>query len=310
MSKQIKGILLAACGASFWGGSGAAAQYLFTNTSITTAWLVAIRLLIAGLLMTGISWMRSSQQVKGILCDRHNLIILFVFAILGMLNSQFTYFLAVAHSNAPTATVIQYLQPVFIIIWLAFREHQWSRRVDFISIIIAIIGTFLLATGGHLGQLALTPAAIFWGITCALAVAMYTLLPRLLLAQFDALTGCGLAILICRIGLLPELLFHPLPALKVSDWGLIVYIIIFGTMFSYSMFLQSMKYISASVTGMLSAFEPLVATILAVDFLGTKLTSATIIGSLLILFTTVLQSIPLKRIKEISLQHFKRNKIK
>ena len=79
MSKQIKGILLAACGASFWGGSGAAAQYLFTNTSITTAWLVAIRLLIAGLLMTEISWMRSPQQVKGILCDRHNLMILFVF---------------------------------------------------------------------------------------------------------------------------------------------------------------------------------------------------------------------------------------
>lgn len=163
MSKQMKGILLAAGGASLWGGSGAAAQYLFEQTSITTPWLVAVRLLLAGIVLTMVSLLKMPQQVRRIVSHRRHLVSLISFTLLGMLNSQLTYFLAVKYSNAPTATVIQYLQPVIIIIWLAIAQRQWPRRIDCISIIIALIGTFLLVTGGHLGTLALTPAAIFWG---------------------------------------------------------------------------------------------------------------------------------------------------
>lgn len=48
MNRQTKGVLLAAGGASLWGGSGAAAQYLFSTTNISTTWLVAVRLITAG----------------------------------------------------------------------------------------------------------------------------------------------------------------------------------------------------------------------------------------------------------------------
>lgn len=74
-------------------------------------------------------------------------------------------------------------------------------------------------------------------------------------------------------------------------------------MFSYTMFLQSIRYISPSATGILSAFEPLVATLLAVTLLGTRLTLAAIVGSLLILFTTVLQAIPIQKITAIMHRH-------
>lgn len=283
----MKGILLAAGGASLWGGSGAAAQYLFEQTSITTPWLVAVRLLLAGIVLTMVSLLKMPQQVRRIVSNRRHLVSLISFALLGMLNSQLTYFLAVKYSNAPTATVIQYLQPVIIIIWLAIAQRQWPRRIDCISIIIALIGTFLLVTGGHLGTLALTPAAIFWGLWCAVAAALYTLLPRPLLTNFDALAVCGLAMLLSGLGMLPEIIIQRLPSLNLLGWILVAYIVVFGTMF-----LQSMRYISPAVTGILSAFEPLVATFLAVTLLGTKLTGAAIIGSVLILLTTMLQSIP------------------
>lgn len=67
-------------------------------------------------------------------------------------------------------------------------------------------------------------------------------------------------------------------------------------MFSYTMFLQSIRYISPSVTGILSAFEPLVATLLAVTLLGTRMTPAAVVGSLLILLTTFLQAIPMQKV--------------
>ena len=196
MSKQTKGILLAASGASLWGISGAAAQYLFSTTTISNTWLVSIRLLVAGVLLTLWSLLKFPHQVKQVISSRFNLKFLVLFAVLGMMNSQLTYFLAIKYSNAPTTTVIQYLQPVFIILWLALANRQWPRRLDCISILIALVGTFFLATGGHLNQLALTPTALFWGIWCAVAAALYTLLPRPLLQKFDALIVCGLAMLI------------------------------------------------------------------------------------------------------------------
>ncbi|MBB1079286.1 EamA family transporter [Limosilactobacillus sp. STM2_1] len=299
MKQQTKGVLLAAGGASLWGGSGAAAQYLFSTTDITTSWLVALRLLTAGILLTSWSLYKQPRQVRSIISHRANFIILLTFALLGMMNSQLTYFLAVKYSNAPTATVIQYLQPVIIIIWLALAQRKRPRRIDYLSIIIALIGTFYLVTGGHIDKLTLTPPALFWGIWCAFAAALYTMLPRPLLQKFDALTVCGLAMLISGIILIPCLLAYHLPTLTGWQWFLIVYIIIGGTMFSYTMFLQSIRYISPAATGILSAFEPLVATFLAITLLGTHLTLAAIIGSLLILFTTFLQAIPLDQIIKI-----------
>lgn len=295
MSNQMKGVLLAAGGASLWGISGAAAQYLFSTTTISNTWLVGLRLLAAGVLLSLWSIIKFPQETKRLVTNKTNLKLLVLFAILGMANSQLTYFLAIKYSNAPTATVIQYLQPVFIILWLALTTRHWPRRIDCFSILIALIGTFFLATGGHFDKLALTPVALFWGVWCAAAAAMYTLLPRPLLNHFDALVVCGFAMLISGILLSPSLILIPAPHLTIWAWMLVAYIVVGGTMFSYTLFLQSIRYISPAATGILSAFEPLVATILAVTLLGTRLTWAAVLGSLLILFTTILQAIPFKK---------------
>ena len=119
MSKQAKGIILAASGAALWGISGAAAQYLFATTNISNTWLVGLRLLGAGVLLTLWCLLKQPHQLRAMVTNRGNLKLLILFAILGMTNSQLSYFLAIKYINAPTATFIKYLQPVFIIIRLA-----------------------------------------------------------------------------------------------------------------------------------------------------------------------------------------------
>ena len=295
MSKQAKGIFLATAGATMWGGSGAAAQYLFHDTTLTTSWLVAVRMLGAGIILTSISICQNPQGVKRLLTQRRSCLQLLGFAIFGTLNSQLTYFLAIRYSNAPTATVIQYLQPVIIIIWLALANRHWPRRIDDISVGLAILGTFLLVTGGHLGSLTLTPTALFWSLWCAAAAPIYTVMPVKLLKEFDTFAVCGLAMLIGGLVMTPELFVTRPPHLTTADWAMVGYVVIFGTMAAYSMFLGSLNFISPTTTGILGAFEPLVATIIAVTFLGTKLTTAMVVGSLLILATTFLQAIPVKK---------------
>ncbi|UUV95558.1 DMT family transporter [Limosilactobacillus fermentum] len=297
MTKKSKGLWMAIIGASFWGGSGAAAQYLFANTSMTAIWLVTVRLLFGGGIMLLIGLARHRDQIKAILSNKRDIAILVIFAFLGNFNSQLTYMLAVQASNASTATVIQYLSPVLIILWLAFRNREWPRRIDVISIIFALVGTFLLVTGGRLDALTITPNALMWGSSAALAASIYTLAPRSLLARYDTITVCGMAMFLGGLCISPNLFLTPVPHFTGLEWLGLIYIVVFGTMMAYTFFLGSVKSISPALTGMLSAFEPLVATFLTVTLLGTKLTSITLLGSFLIIFGILIESIPFKRIK-------------
>lgn len=297
MTKKSKGLWMAIIGASFWGGSGVAAQYLFANTSMTAIWLVTVRLLFGGGIMLLIGLARHRDQIKAILSNKRDIAILVIFAFLGNFNSQLTYMLAVQTSNASTATIIQYLSPVLIILWLAFRNREWPRRIDVISIIFALVGTFLLVTGGRLDALTITPNALMWGSSAALAASIYTLAPRSLLARYDTITVCGMAMFLGGLCISPNLFLTPVPHFTGLEWLDLIYIIVFGTMMAYTFFLGSVKYISPALTGMLSAFEPLVATFLTVTLLGTKLTSITLLGSFLIIFGILIESIPFKRIK-------------
>ncbi|WP_304251920.1 DMT family transporter [Limosilactobacillus gastricus] len=292
MSKQTKGIILAIAGASLWGGSGAAVQYLFTDTNLKTEWIVAIRMLFAGLMLLIWSVGKQRSQLVMILHDHVSWWKIILFALLGVTNSQLSYFFAVKYSNAPTATVLQYLSPILIIIWMALVTKRWPRRIDLISIGLALVGTFYLVTGGNIHSLMLTHQALAWGLWSAVAAALYTLLPRQLMQKYDASVMCGVAMFIGGIILSPILFIEAGPQLNIFDWLLVAYVVIFGTALAYTLFVQSIRYVSPSVTGILSAFEPLVATILAVTLLGTRLTFATTLGSLLIVATTLIQAIP------------------
>lgn len=86
------------------------------------------------------------------------------FALFGMVPSQFSYFMAVKYGNAPTATILQFLGPLFIIIYLAIANWQLPRRIDAISMAVALFGTYLLVTKGQFTSLQLAPPAIFFGV--------------------------------------------------------------------------------------------------------------------------------------------------
>lgn len=49
-----------------------------------------------------------------------------LFSLIGMLFMQYGYFLAIGHSNAATATVLQYLAPVMIVIYVPYDTIKCS----------------------------------------------------------------------------------------------------------------------------------------------------------------------------------------
>ena len=88
---------------------------------------------------------------------------LLIFALIGLFLNQFAYLTAIQETNAGTATVLQYVCPVGILIYSCINNKVAPTLGEIVSIILAIGGTFLIATHGQLDQLSITPTGLFWG---------------------------------------------------------------------------------------------------------------------------------------------------
>ncbi|PWG00781.1 DMT family transporter [Levilactobacillus bambusae] len=291
MSDKAKGILCAMTGPLLFGISGTVAQSLFQNSGVTAPWLVSVRLLGSGILMILFSYFRLGSQLFDVWKNWRTALLLVCLAIFGMLGNQLTYFEAIAHSNAGTATVMQFLAPTLIIIYFAIVNRRWPGRADAVSVVLATIGTFLITTHGQFGSLAISKGGLIWGILTALSGVVYAILPVSLVLQFGSLATTSWCMLIGGVGFN---LYHPVwvgqPRFTLAVDLKVAFIILFGTMFAYLIFMQSLKYVSPTTMSLLDAFEPVSAAILGVLFLGVHMDGVEILGTLLVISTVFVQA--------------------
>ena len=295
---KLKGMSLAIAGPLLWGFSGIVAQFLFTTYQLSPKWLVCVRMFGAGLLLLIFGYGTIGRQIFNPWRQRATALKLVLFSFLGMLPAQLTYFMAIHYSNAATATVLQFLSPVLIILYLALTQWRLPRIADLIAIFCALSGTFLLVTGGHFNHLNISVLGLSWGLLTALSTAIYTLAPRRMLTEFGSVTIVGWAMLLGSFGMLPFVSQTPFAqtALNGLGWLAILFVIIFGTLFAYLFVLKSLEYVAPTVTSLLGAFEPLTSTILTVLFFHIAFGLSALIGTALIIATTLIQAlVPAKK---------------
>jgi drug/metabolite transporter (DMT)-like permease len=289
-----KGMALVLTGAALWGISGTVAQFLFQHQGFSPEWLVVVRLLISGiiLLLLASSSGKDKQGVWGIWKNKQDVTSLLLFSILGMLAVQYTYFAAIKHSNAATATVLQYLGPAMIACYLAFRAKRLPTSKEMMAVVLALLGTFLLVTQGNIQSLSISGLALFWGLASAVALAFYTLKPHKLLQNWGSTVVIGWGML---IGGISFSFIHP-PWRFQGDWSMssffaVAFIVIFGTLIAFYCYLESLKYISATETSLLACIEPLSAAILSVIWLRVSFGLEEWLGTLCILTTIMILSV-------------------
>ncbi|MFO1445221.1 EamA family transporter [Bacillus sp. Bva_UNVM-123] len=287
-----KGIALVLIGAILWGVSGTVAQFLFQQQGFSPEWLVVVRLLLSGFLLLLFAYKYDKQSVWGILQNKYDLISISIFGILGMLAVQYTFFAAINHGNAATATILQYLAPVLIMCYTAFRLKRFPTIFEGLALILAVSGTFLLVTQGSIHTLSISGWALFWGLASAIALAFYTLHPLRLLARWGSTIVVGWGML---IGGVCFSFIHP-PWVFSGEWSLssffaVLFIIAFGTIIAFYCYLESLKYISASEASLIACAEPLTAAIIAILWLHVTFGIAEWIGTFFILSTIAILSI-------------------
>lgn len=289
MNRNFRGTICTMTGAVLWGFSGACGQYLFTNYQVDSGWLTAVRMLTAGVLLTLFIFVKQRARAVGIWKSRRDAAQVVIFAICGLLFCQYAYLTAISYSNAGTATVLQYLGPVLIMILVCLRMRRLPTAREISAVILAVLGTFLLATHGNLSAMVLTKKGLAWGLIAAVSLACYTLLPARIIPKWGSMVVTGYGMLIGGAALACAIRIWEIPVnLDMRGWLAVGGVAIVGTLIAYTLYLQGVGDIGPVKASMLSSIEPVSATLLSVFWLGSSFETIDLIGFVCIMATVFL----------------------
>ena len=295
-SKILRGTLFTVFGGICWGFSAACGQFLFTHYVMDTAWLTSVRMVFAGLLLVLYGIMVSRKSMIAIWNNHNDILRLLIFSIFGLMFCQYAYLLAISYSNAGTATVLQYLFPVFIMLYVCISTHRLPKKIEIISIVLALSGTFILATHGNLRELAITKQGLIWGILAGMSVAFYSIISRSIIEKYGSITVTGYGMLIggvvlCILGRA----WNNIPQLDRNGIIAIFSIVLIGTVFAFTLYFQGVKDIGAVKASMLVSVELISATLFAMIWLHTQFGLFDLAGFVFIAMTVFLLAQKIKK---------------
>ena len=296
-SKMVTGTIVTIAGGILWGVSGVCGQYMFQNKGVTAPWLVSVRLVVAGLLMLCYYFLTDREQTLAIWKSKRDRRDVIIYGLLGMLPCQYAYFQTIEWSNAGTATVIQYLGPALIVIWVCFRTKRMPTLQEITGVILAVIGVFLIATHGNPTSLALSGRALLMGLASAVSVAIYTLEPARLQKKYDTPLILAWGMTIGGVAL--TLISRPWTAKGIQAdtemFAALAFVIVFGTMAGFSLYMTGVKLIGSVKASLYACMEPVSSMILTVLWMKVNFTTPDLIGTLLVIATIIILAIPTKK---------------
>lgn len=291
MSKAFKGTIFTVIAGIAWGLSGTSGQYLMAH-GISALVLTNIRLIIAGLLLVLLSYMKSKEQFLAFLKDQSSLFSLLLFSLFGLFLNQLAYLSAIQETNAGTATVLQYVCPVGILAYTCIKDKVAPTIAEIISMVLAIGGTFLIATHGQLDQLSMTPAGLFWGLFSALTYALYIILPIKLIQKWGSILVIGVGMTISGFVAVPftGIIGARLP-MSFDIFLAFSGIILIGTVFAYTAFLKGASMIGPVKSSLLASIEPISAVFFAFMIMGNIFYPVDFLGMAMILLAVTIISL-------------------
>lgn len=284
--KQWIGMGLAIMGALFWGISGTSVQFLENAKHLNVEWLLEARLLVAGLLTILLAYIQDGIRIFDIFKHPKDFGKLLIFGLLGIALAQYSYFKAIAISGVGVATVLQYVAPTLLIIYLFLRYFKKPTPAEFCCVLLALTGTICIVSQEGLDISTINGDALFWGLISAASICVYTLQPIELLKKYSTTSIVGFAMFIC--GILSLAMFQQIDSEAIWDgmtWLGLFTIIILGTVVSFNAYIEGVRRIGAIQGSILSSLEPISAALFGWALLGNEFTLVGIFGMFCIIAT-------------------------
>lgn len=290
------GFLLTVIASIFWGAMGTAVQHLFlVKSGFSALGLVTLRQLSAGLLFVAIGTILMPRKMWSVFSDHKLLFEIVVSGVLVFL-AHFCFFHSIFYSNAGTAAIFLTLNPLLAGIWLAlFRGRQMSA-VELVCMVLAALGVTLMVTDGDFTGLKFSAMAVVWGLCSAVFATAFSIQPQKPSSKIGVTVVIAWAFL---FGGLIASVFCPPWTLEIN-WNLTVaadfsFIVLFGTVAAFWLYLTGLKYISPVVSGLVVCLEPLSAIVFSMVLLGDILGFWQTVGVVLVLANICLLAIARQR---------------
>ena len=286
---EIIGIILTLLGATLWGVSGTSVQFVGNFRNMNLEWLLTMRLITAGLLTVLYGWIRQGNTIFNVFRNWRDTLGLVIFGVFGMALCQYTYFRSIVIAGAGIATVLQYLAPSMIIIYLLMRYGKRPSTGEIISVILALVGTICLMGNNGFSFESFRSDVLFWGLLSAVGVAVYSVSPVRLLATYGTIPIVGFGMLLS--GLVAAALFHQSHSYAIWDVWTVVgcfNVVFLGTIVSFNAYLEGVKRIGAVSGSILSSIEPISAAFFGWALLGNQFNWVGILGMAMIIATVII----------------------
>ena len=281
------------CAGILWGSIGFFVRKLNglgVDTELTAfmrifcAWIILIPLLTGMSLKSGRNYFKISK--KGLLqC--------FIMGLVTQAFFNLSYSGCINSVGVAMGSVLLYTAPIFVSILsrLLFKEEINARKG--ISLVINLLGCFIMVTGGDLSVLKVSGIGILLGIGAGFFYAMVTILGKFTSDEVDPFTMVFYNFLFGWISL--ALISNPIPKIAaVSD--LHFWLLAFGyglipTVGSYLFYMNGISHdVELSRVPIIASVEPIIATIIGLLVFGENITLVNALGLVIVLFSIVLMN--------------------
>ena len=289
MSKR-SALLETVVGTSFWGLSGTASQTLFELYHFPVLALAFERMMISGLILLAV--------LRPNLPRTRTLIFKVVaIALFGFVGTQVFYLVAIQYTNAPTATLLQFLFLPMVAAYEALTGTlRWSRRWTAI-LCFAALGTVLLIGAFSVSGfgILITPIGLVSGLLAGVCAAYYSLASRKIVREQGPWWLLTWGFIIGGIAT------SPLGILYISNYtvtanslisilALVSFVTIFGTILSFGLYLSGLRRLAASEIAVVASLEPIAAAVASYVFLGNVLDPIQYVGGGIIVIAVILSA--------------------
>ncbi|MDO4912188.1 MAG: EamA family transporter [Lactobacillus sp.] len=283
-SKFTVGVILSAVASLSWGISGTTLQLISQDLKIPGPWMLSFRTFAVGAILLIIAACLYGKRIFNVFKSKESIISIISYGVIGLALNLLTFYYAVQTGNATTATILQYLAPIFIMLGNVFYKKEKPVIKDAISFFVALIGVILVSTQGDFTHLSIPMVSLLLGIGSGITAAGYVVLPKKAGEDNSPIVVLGWGTLIAAV------LFnvmHPfwvgVPTITPTFVATVSTVCLLGTIVPFSMLLVANRYAPSDVISIMDAIQPISTTILSMIFFKSEVTIVEWIGIIIVI---------------------------
>lgn len=288
MTRHTRGILIALSGTTAWATTGIFISYLLTRYTLQPLTLAFWRDLIISVTLLLVLRVRQPEALR---ITRRDVPFFLIYGFIGLavFNGLWTY--SVQFNGAAVATVLAYSSPAFTVLlaWPVLKEPLTPQKLA--AVALSLVGCLFVANAYEAEAWRVNPLGILIGLGTGVAFACYSLAGRWSSSRIPngwTVTAYGFLFAALALSLTqrPDTLFTMGPAW--DGWAILIFLAIGPSLVGFGLYTTSLRYLPASVAGLIAALEPALTAIMAVFLLGERLDALQWFGAGLILLAVLL----------------------